>query len=116
MKSVNSTRNNNENKKQLSPSDSSTHHKKCAPDSEEFSKLLKSLPEELLFGELSTPGQRQFAQALWEASNYGVKPKPGNFKDLEPKRDYLEWVLRILPFFRWIYFLQESLEQLFDIF
>ena len=95
MQSINPTGNNNENKKQLSPSDSSPHHKKCAPDSEEFSKLLKSLPEELLFGELSTPGQRQFAQALWEASNYGGKPKPGNFKDMEPKRDYLEWVLRM---------------------
>ena len=116
MSTIKNSRDDNNKKDQLSPSNSSSHRKRCAPDSEEFSKLLKSLPEELLFGELSTPQQRQFAQVLWEACNYGGKPKPGNFKDMEPKRDYLEWVLRILPFVRWIYFLQESLEQLFETF
>jgi len=35
------------------------------------------------------------AQSLWEACNYKGKPTPGQFKDIEPKRDYLEWVLRI---------------------
>ena len=85
MSTINKTRNNNNKKDQFSPGNSSTHRKSCAPDSEEFSKLLKSLPEELLFGELSTYQQRLFAQALWEACNYGGKPKPGNFKDMEPK-------------------------------
>ena len=65
MSTVNNSRNNKQNQQQFSPSDSSTHNKKCAPDSEEFSKLLKSLPEELLFGELSTVQERRFAQILW---------------------------------------------------
>ena len=107
MSTINKTRNNNNKKDQFSPGNSSTHRKSCAPDSEEFSKLLKSLPEELLFGELSTYQQRLFAQALWEACNYGGKPKPGNFKDMEPKRDYLEWVLRIDHEQQWCKFLEK---------
>ena len=108
MSTINKTRDNDNKDNQLSPSNSSAHRKNCAPDSEEFSKLLKSLPEELLFGELSTSQQRQFAQVLWEACNYGGKPKPGNFKDMEPKRDYLEWVLRIDHEQQWCNFLKKG--------
>ena len=107
MSSIDSSWHNKHNQQQLSPSNSSTHNKKCAPDSEEFSKLLKSLPEELLFGELSTSQQRRHAQILWEASNYGGKPKPGNFKDMEPKRNYLEWVLRIEHERQWCEYLEK---------
>ena len=107
MSTINKTRNNNNKKDQFSPGNSSTHRKSCAPDSEEFSKLLKSLPEELLFGELSTYQQRLFAQALWDACNYGGKPKPGNFKDMEPKRNYLEWVLRMDHEQQWCKFLEK---------
>ena len=107
MSTINKTRNNNNKKDQFSPGNSSTHRKSCAPASEEFSKLLKSLPEELLFGELSTYQQRLFAQALWEACNYGGKPKPGNFKDMEPKRNYLEWVLRMDHEQQWCKFLEK---------
>ena len=108
MSTINKTRNNNNKKDQFSPGNSSTHRKSCAPDSEEFSKLLKSLPEELLFGELSTHQERQLAQSLWEACNYGGKPKPGNFKDMEPKRNYLEWVLRIEHEKQWCNFLEKG--------
>tara|TARA_R100000781_G_scaffold88921_1_gene54720 strand:- start:1139 stop:1465 length:327 start_codon:yes stop_codon:yes gene_type:complete len=108
MSTINNTRNNDNKDNQFSPSNSSTHCERCAPDSEEFSKLLKSLPEELLFGELSTQQQRQFAQSLWEACNYGGRPKPGNFKDMEPKRDYLEWVLRIDHEQQWCNFLKKG--------
>ena len=108
MSTINNSRNNKQNQQQFSPSNSSTHNKKCAPDSEEFSKLLKSLPEELLFGELSTVQQRRFAQILWEASNYGGKPKPGNFKDIEPKRNYLEWVLRMEHEKQWCEYLEKG--------
>ena len=62
---------------------------------EEFSKFIKTVPEKLLFQELATPQQRRLAQSLWEACNYGGTPKPGQFKDMEPKREYLEWVMRI---------------------
>ena len=58
MSTIDNSRDDKQNQQQFSPSDSSTHNKKCAPDSEEFSKLLKSLPEELLFGELSTVQER----------------------------------------------------------
>lgn len=102
-----SDRNKKQNKQQFSPSDSSIHNEKCSPDSEEFSKLLKSMPEELLFKELSTQQQRQFAKALWEAANYGGKPKPGNFKDIEPKRNYLEWVLKIEHEKQWCKYLEK---------
>ena len=108
MESVDTTGKDKQNQQQFSPSNSSTHCERCAPDSEEFSKLLKSVPDELLFGELSTPGQRRFAQSLWEACNYGGKPKPGNFKDMEPKRDYLEWVLRIDHEEQWCKFLKKG--------
>jgi len=66
------------------------------------------LPEELLFGELSTVQERRFAQILWEASNYGGKPKPGNFKDIEPKRNYLEWVLRMEHEKQWCEYLEKG--------
>ena len=96
------------NEDQFSPSNRSTHHKKCASDSEEFSRLLKSLPDELLFGELSTYQQRLLANSLWEAENWGGKPKPGNFKDVIPKRDYLELVIRIEHERQWCEFLKKG--------
>ncbi len=37
--------------------------------------------------------QKNFAKSLWEASNFGGRPKPGEMKYLEDKRDYYELVL-----------------------
>tara|TARA_R100000458_G_scaffold13390_1_gene11173 strand:+ start:430 stop:756 length:327 start_codon:yes stop_codon:yes gene_type:complete len=108
MATINNTRKNDNNKNQFSPSNRSSHRKRCAPDMEEFSKLLKSVPEDILFNELATHQQRLLAQSLWEACNYGGKPKPGNFKDMEPKRDYLEWVLRIDHEDQWCKFLEKG--------
>ena len=108
MSTINDTREDDNNKNQLSPSNRSFHRERSAPDMEEFSKLLKSVPENILFNELATGQQRQFAQSLWEACNYGGKPKPGNFKDMEPKREYLEWVLRMDHEKQWCEFLKKG--------
>ena len=86
---------NNGNQEEFGPGNRTTHNKNKSPYAKEFSKLLKKVPEKLLFEELSPPRQRQLAQSLWEACNYGGHPKPGQFKDMEPKREYLEWVLRM---------------------
>jgi hypothetical protein len=44
---------------------------------------------------LLTAQQKNLANALWEACNYGGKPLPGNFCDMEDKRLYYEWILRM---------------------
>ena len=42
-----------------------------------------------------TPQQRLSATAFWEATNYGGRPKPGDFQHMEDKRLYAEWILKI---------------------
>ena len=89
----NGTQCNNQDK--FGPSDRTFEHKFSSPHMEEFSRFLKTVPEKILREELTTYQQRMIAQSLWEACNYKGKPTPGQFKDVEPKRNYLEWVLRI---------------------
>lgn len=84
-----------QNQNEFSPSDGTFEHKFYSPHIEEFSRFLKTVPEKVLRDELTTYQQRIVAQSLWEACNYKGKPTPGQFKDVEPKRNYLEWVLRI---------------------
>lgn len=64
-------------------------------DMKEFSELLTRVPAKVLQCELMTYGQRSLAKALWEACNYGGRPKPGDFKNMEPIRQYQEWVLKM---------------------
>jgi hypothetical protein len=106
MSSPDSQGDKKKNQDQLGIGDRSTHGH-WSPHMKEFSKLLKTLPDELLWGDLSTQQQRNLAQSLWEACNYKGKPKPGEFKDIEPKREYLEWVLRIEHDKQW----QKALEK-----
>lgn len=73
----------------------SLEHRSQSPYMEDFSRLLKKVPDEILFWDLATRQQRIFARSLWEACNYKGKPKPGEFQYMEPERDYLEWVLRM---------------------
>lgn len=95
MTAPESNRKEDDKQDQFSPGDLSFEHDYVSPYKEEFSKFLKTVPEKLLWEELATQQQRNLAKSLWEASNYSGKPKPGQFKDMEPKRDYLEWVLRM---------------------
>ena len=46
-------------------------HRSCSPYIEEFSELLKKVSTEVLKFTLMTNQQRLFAEALWEAQNYG---------------------------------------------
>ena len=87
--------NEHDNQNKLCPGDLSFKHDSASPYKEEFSKFLKTVPEKLLWNELATTQQKNFAVSLWEACNYKGKPTPGQFKDMEPKRNYLEWVLRM---------------------
>lgn len=64
-------------------------------DMKEFSELLSRVSTKVLWKELMTHQQRMLATAFWEACNYGGKPKPGDFKNVEDKRVYGEWVLMI---------------------
>lgn len=70
-------------------------HESYSPYREEFSELLAKVSTKVLKNELMTNQQRMLARALWEACNYGGKPKPGDFKNMEPERLYCEWVLKI---------------------
>lgn len=56
--------------KQLGVGDRPFHHS-CSPYIEEFSELLKKVSTEVLKFTLMTNQQRLFAEALWEAQNYG---------------------------------------------
>ena len=62
---------------------------------DKFNQLLAMVSTEVLWKILMTAQQRMLATALWEACNYGGKPLPGNFRDMEDKRMYYEWVLRM---------------------
>lgn len=64
-------------------------------DMKEFSELLSRVSTKVLWRELMTHQQQLLAKSLWEACNYGGKPKPGDLKNMEDKRIYAEWVLRM---------------------
>ena len=84
-----------EDEDQLSPGNRSLEHRSKSPYMEDLSKLLKIVPDKILFWELATRQQRILARSLWEACNYKGQPKPGQFQDMEPEREYLEWVIRM---------------------
>lgn len=69
-------------------------HDAC-DDMEDFNLLVARVPFKTLWRDLMTQQQRNTATALWEACNYGGRPKPGDLKNMEDKRVYAEWVLRI---------------------
>jgi len=95
MATPDTNRDKERNKDQLSPGDRSFEHCDKSPYMEDLSKLLKTVPDKILFQELATQQQRMLARSLWEACNYKGQPKPGQFQDMEPEREYLEWVIRI---------------------
>ena len=70
-------------------------HVEACTDMDEFSELLSKVSTDVLWKVLMTSQQRLMAKALWEACNYGGRPKPGDFKYMEKKREYAEWVLKI---------------------
>lgn len=70
------------------------HVEECT-DMDEFNQLLAMVSTDVLWKILMTAQQRMLATSLWEACNYGGKPKPGDFQYMEKKRVYAEWVLRI---------------------
>jgi len=95
MATPNTNREEEQNKDQLSPSNRSFEHCDKSPYMEDLSKLLKTVQDKILFQELATRQQRILARSLWEACNYKGQPKPGQFQDMEPEREYLEWVIRM---------------------
>ena len=95
MATPDTNREEEQNKDQLSPSNRSFEHCDKSPYMEDLSKLLKTVPDKILFQELATRQQRILARSLWEACNYKGQPKPGQFQDMEPEREYLEWVIRM---------------------
>ena len=83
-----------QDQQKLGNGDRSFHVDECT-DMDEFSQLLSKVSTDVLWKVLMTAQQRMLATALWEACNYGGKPKPGDFQYMEKKRDYAEWVLKI---------------------
>jgi hypothetical protein len=75
---------------QLSVGNGSFH--RYSPFTEDFKELLKAMSTKTMLSLMSTQ-QKNFANSLWEASNFGGRPKPGDLKHVEPKRDYYELVL-----------------------
>lgn len=78
------------NQDELSVSNRSSHQ--FSPFTEDFKELLKAMSTKTMLSLMSTQ-QKSFAESMWEACNYGGRPKPGQLKDIEPKRDYYELVL-----------------------
>lgn len=91
----NPKRSQDENQKKLGVSDLAHRENVEDVDMDEFSQLLARVPSKVLYNELMTHQQRLLAKSLWEACNYGGRPKPGDFKNMEDKRLYWEWVLRM---------------------
>lgn len=60
----------------------------------QFNELLASMSTKVMHS-LMTQQEKQIAKAFWEACNYGGRPKPGDLKNMEDKRIYYAWVLRI---------------------
>jgi hypothetical protein len=81
--------------KKLGNGDGTLEHEMESADMEEFSRLLAKVSTDVLWNVLMTQQQRIFATALWQAANYGGRPKPQDLKHMEKKRVYAEWVLRI---------------------
>jgi hypothetical protein len=69
-------------------------HDEDSPVWEHFNELLSIMSTKTMVS-LLTAQQKNLALALWEACNYGGKPLPGNLRDMEDKRLYYEWVLRM---------------------
>lgn len=84
----------NQDQQKLCNGDWPSHVDTCT-DMDEFSELLSKVSTDVLWKVLMTSQQQLIAKALWEACNYGGKPKPGDFKYMEKKREYAEWVLKI---------------------
>ena len=82
----------NQQQEKLGPSQRLFHS--SSPFKQEFSALLESLSTKAL-EYLMTNQQKNMAKALWEACNYGNRPKPENYRDMEPLRNYQIWVLAI---------------------
>jgi hypothetical protein len=89
----NAKRTQNQDQKQLGNSDVALHED-IIPYKTEFSALLAKMSIKTM-EMLMTQQQKQMATALWEACNYGGRPKPENMRDMEPIRLYYEWVLQI---------------------
>jgi hypothetical protein len=83
----------NQDQKQLGDSDVALHGDNSLYKTE-FSALLAKMSIKTM-EMLLTQQQKQLAVALWEACNYGGRPKPENMRDMEPIRLYYEWVLRM---------------------
>jgi hypothetical protein len=71
-----------------------------SPFKADFNALLDSMSTEVMKS-LMTTQQRNLAQALWEAANFGGKPKPGEYKLMEPIKDYYKWVLLVEHSAQW---------------
>ena len=84
---------NNQNQEQLCNSNGALHGDNILYKTE-FSALLAKMSIKTM-EMLMTQQQKQLAVALWEACNYGGRPKPENMRDMEPLRLYYEWVLRM---------------------
>ena len=84
----------NQDQQKLCNGDWPSHVDTCT-DMDEFSQLLSKVSSDVLWKVLMTSQQRLIAKALWEACNYGGRPNPGDFKYMEKKREYAEWVLKI---------------------
>ena len=89
-----------QNQQKFCNSDGSFHACNCT-DMEEFNNLLSKVSTKVLWSVLMTQQERQMATALWEACNYGGRPKPENFAEMLPKRNYAEWVLRVRHCEQW---------------
>jgi hypothetical protein len=64
----------------------------CSPFTKDFNDLLKAMSTKTMLSLMSTQ-QKNLAKAMWEASNWGGKPLPKDYKLVEDKRDYYELVL-----------------------
>lgn len=84
------TNNQSNDQDQLSVGKRSLHQH--SPFTEDFKELLKAMSTKTMLSLMSTQ-QKNFAKSLWEACNYGGRPKPGDLKHMEPIRDYYELVL-----------------------
>jgi hypothetical protein len=78
------------NQDQFSISNGTSH--RYSPFTEEFSELLSLLSTKTMLSLMSTQ-QKNLADALWTAENFGGKPLPGQLKEVYPKREYYELVL-----------------------
>jgi len=87
-----STDQDSNNQDQLSIGNRSFHNK--SPFVEDFKELLSLMSTKTMLSLMSTQ-QKNLANALWTAENFGGKPLPGQLKDTYPKRDYYELVLLI---------------------